>query len=562
MPNNVRITAGVKDNASGPLDRLRDKGEKLRKQGLKGFGIGVGAAATTAGINLVSNALSEMGDVIGTSIEAASSLNESMSKNEAVFTRNAAKIEEWASKSSTAFGQSKRSALEAAGTYGNLFQAFGIGEDKAAKMSMRLVELASDLASFNNTSVDDALLALRSGLSGETEPLKRFGVAINDARLKEEALRLGLIKTTKGVLPQSIKTQAAYALILRDTSKAQGDFERTSDGMANQMKITAAQAEDTAAKFGEVLLPIVVEFQRTVIRALDRTGISYEDLARAAARGSQAAQAHLNALGGEAYRTARRTEYMRDAVKDDYNDIGEAAGDMAGEVGDAAGEVEDAFGDMVDAMTEDAQRAVDDFFDPLETRARIYQSRMEQNAAEERLRDAETAREKRSAADDIIEAISDQADSLIDLGDQGKLTKQDIDRFETDVKQSYTALGKKVPAELQKIINKLRELARIESSGIDIVVKQPGTHAGGSGPLEFDEGGTVPGPKGKPVPAVVHGGEFVMTAAEVDAAKEGKVGGVHYHLTVMGNLTAPNEAAVLQTMRRLQAVSKTGAHDG
>ena len=59
-------------------------------------------------------------------------------------------------------------------------------------MSLKLVELAADLASFNNTSPEDALLALRSGLSGETEPLKRYGIAINDARLKQEALNQGI----------------------------------------------------------------------------------------------------------------------------------------------------------------------------------------------------------------------------------------------------------------------------------------------------------------------------------------------------------------------------------
>jgi hypothetical protein len=127
-------------------------------------------------------------------------------------------------------------------------------------MSKTLVQLAADLASFNNTSVQDAIEALRSGISGETEPLKRYGVAINDVRLKEEALRLGLIQTAKGTLPVAVKAQAAYALILKDTALAQGDFARTSTGYANQQRILAAEMENLNAELGEHLLPLWKQF--------------------------------------------------------------------------------------------------------------------------------------------------------------------------------------------------------------------------------------------------------------------------------------------------------------
>ncbi|MGE3620743.1 MAG: hypothetical protein AB7L84_09800 [Acidimicrobiia bacterium] len=207
------------------------------------------AAAAFAGVQVVQFAK----DTVG----AASALQESLGKSNVVFGEQAKEIEKWAGAAAKGFGQSKQQALEAAGTYGNLFQAFGVGRDESAKMSKSMVELAADLASFNNTSVDDALLALRSGLSGETEPLKRFGVAINDARLKEEALRMGLIKTTKDALTPGAKAQAAYALIMKDTTLAQGDFARTSDGLANKQRILAARMEDLKAKIGTALLPVV-----------------------------------------------------------------------------------------------------------------------------------------------------------------------------------------------------------------------------------------------------------------------------------------------------------------
>jgi hypothetical protein len=198
-----------------------------------------------------------VGGIIGKSlITSASNLQESVSKINAVFGNSANDIIAWSETTAKALGISQQAALEAAGTFGNLFQAFGLAAPQAQEMSIRLVELAADMASFNNVPVDDAFTALRSGLSGETEPLKRFGVALNDAALKAKAMELNLISSTKGVLPQAIKTQAAYALILEQTSIQQGDVARTSDGVAFKMKSFGAQVEDVKAKIGTALIPI------------------------------------------------------------------------------------------------------------------------------------------------------------------------------------------------------------------------------------------------------------------------------------------------------------------
>lgn len=187
-------------------------------------------------------------------VQSASDLAESQSKVNVVFGNSAKEVNDFAKSSATSFGITRQAALEATGTYGNLFQAFGVGQGEAAEMSTTLVGLAADLASFNNTTVDDAILALRSGLSGETEPLKRYGVAINDVRLKEEARNMGLY-SGKGALDITAKTQAAYALILKDSTLAQGDFERTSGGLANQQRILKAQLSDVTAQVGSVLIP-------------------------------------------------------------------------------------------------------------------------------------------------------------------------------------------------------------------------------------------------------------------------------------------------------------------
>ena len=187
-------------------------------------------------------------------ISAGSNLAESISKVQVVFGESASAVEAFAATSAESMGIAKQQALEATGTFGNLLQAFGTGQVEAMKMSVSMVQLAGDLASFNNVPVADALLAIRSGLSGEAEPLKRFGIAINDARMKEEALRMGLYKG-KGILSIVAKSQAAYALIMKDSSLAQGDYARTAAGVANSQRTMQAKMADVSAELGLALQP-------------------------------------------------------------------------------------------------------------------------------------------------------------------------------------------------------------------------------------------------------------------------------------------------------------------
>ena len=232
--------------------------------------------------------------------QKAADLQESITKTEAVFGSSAATIMDWSKTSATALGMSQRQALEAAGTYGNLLQAFGLTREQAVGMSQDITGLAADLASFNNVPMDDALLALRSGLSGETEPLKRFGIALNDQRLKLEAARIGLGEYT-GVLPVAVKAQAAYSLIMKDSALAQGDFARTSDGLANQQRILRAEIEDAVAQFGQALMPIlqsIVDFIRTnVIPFFQRLGDAFSGMSEGTRKMVVGLGAFLFALG-------------------------------------------------------------------------------------------------------------------------------------------------------------------------------------------------------------------------------------------------------------------------
>lgn len=193
------------------------------------------------------------------SVMLASSVAESTSKVGVVFGQYASEVVKASQTSATAMGLSKNAYLEAAGSLGNLLVSLKITPGAAKDMSMSMVKLASDFASFNNIDTAEALVAIRSGLVGETEPLRKLGVNMNEATLKAEALRMGLIKTTKEAMDPQTKALAAQALIFAQSGTAQGDFTRTSAGLANQQRILGAQIEDTKTKLGEQLIPVVLK---------------------------------------------------------------------------------------------------------------------------------------------------------------------------------------------------------------------------------------------------------------------------------------------------------------
>jgi hypothetical protein len=192
------------------------------------------------------------------SVRSASNLQESISKSTVVFGDNAAEIRDWARDSAQSMGLSERSALEATATFGNLFTTMGLLPEASADMSKGLVELASDLASFNNIGTDEALEKLRAGLVGEIEPLRSVGINLSELAVQQELVRQG-IERTNGDFTTAQKVQARYALILAQSANAQGDFARTSDGMANQMRIAQAEFDNAAASLGTALLPVATD---------------------------------------------------------------------------------------------------------------------------------------------------------------------------------------------------------------------------------------------------------------------------------------------------------------
>ena len=258
---------------------FNDKGLSKAQKALSGFtgGADKGFLGLTKTTMLASAAIGGAVVAVGAfaykAIQAASDFNEAISKNNVVFGAISKEVEAFARTANTALGLSETAALNAAGTFAIFGKSAGLAGKDLSDFSTNLVTLASDLASFNNTSVDDAITALGSALRGEAEPLRKFGVLLDDATLKQAATELGIYKGNKALTAQQ-KVLAAQKVIFDQTGDAQGDFTRTSDGLAAQQKILGATFDDIQQKLGQAFLPmflnVVTFLNENVVPAFER----------------------------------------------------------------------------------------------------------------------------------------------------------------------------------------------------------------------------------------------------------------------------------------------------
>jgi hypothetical protein len=212
-------------------------------------------------------------------VQSASDLNESISKSNVIFGSSAKAIQGWAATADQALGLSQRQALETASTFAILAQSAGLTGAEVNSFSTDFTSLAADLASFNNTSVDEAITALGAGLRGESEPLRRYNVLLSASAVESKAMELNLAATTKELTEQD-KILARSAIILEQTTLQQGDFARTADGAANQQKILAAEIENSKAAIGEGLLPAYKDLLAQLIKVVEFFGKNSEAIVR------------------------------------------------------------------------------------------------------------------------------------------------------------------------------------------------------------------------------------------------------------------------------------------
>jgi hypothetical protein len=202
--------------------------------------------------------------VIAPAIKAASDFEESTSKVNVIFGRASKSVKDFAKDAAVSLGQSQQDVLSAAGTFGTFGKAAGLAGEDLALFTTDFVALSTDLASFNNTTPEEAVLAIGAALRGESEPLRRYGVLLDDATLKAEAMRLGIYKGS-GTLTAQQKILAAQSAIYKQTSDAQGDFARTADGVANSQRTLNALLKNFQIQLGQQMLPAMQQFTNGLV---------------------------------------------------------------------------------------------------------------------------------------------------------------------------------------------------------------------------------------------------------------------------------------------------------
>ncbi|MDO4541498.1 MAG: hypothetical protein Q4C00_01530, partial [Bacillota bacterium] len=210
---------------------------------IAGFTAAAGAALTGAG---------------GYAINLASDLTEVQNVVDVTFGENADQINQWAKSAATAFGLSELQAKQYTGTLGAMMKSMGLTDTEILTMSKDMVGLAGDFASFYNLDPEEAFEKIRSGISGETEPLKQLGINMSVANLEAYALSQGIDKSYES-MTQAEQATLRYNYLMSVSADAQGDFTRTNDSLANQMRIAKLEIQDMAATLGTKLMPTAQE---------------------------------------------------------------------------------------------------------------------------------------------------------------------------------------------------------------------------------------------------------------------------------------------------------------
>lgn len=192
--------------------------------------------------------------IAAASIDAASDLREVQNVVDVTFGENASQIDAWAKTAITQFGLTETKAKQFASTMGAMMKSSGLAGPEIVDMSEKLAGLAADMSSFYNMDFDTAFQKIRSGISGETEPLKQLGINMSVANLEAFALQQGLSKTFDQ-MSQSEQIMVRYQYLMQATADAQGDFARTSDGYANSLRLLEANVQSIQTKLGSLLIP-------------------------------------------------------------------------------------------------------------------------------------------------------------------------------------------------------------------------------------------------------------------------------------------------------------------
>jgi len=236
------------DKAISSVDKL----EKTTLQKLSNIGnsfVSIGKRASILSVALVG--------VGAKAFSMAADFEDALGATGQIFKDNSDTVQDWANSLDTSYGIAKKEALEYSNLMGSMLINIGkLTEEQASKQSAKLIELAGDLTAMYGGTTQDAVRALTGALKGNNTMLDNYGMAVNEALIKQKALELGLISGTSEMGLQA-KQAATLALIWEQTGAAQGQAAREADGASGAMRKFRTEVANLSTELGEVLLPII-----------------------------------------------------------------------------------------------------------------------------------------------------------------------------------------------------------------------------------------------------------------------------------------------------------------
>lgn len=354
----------------------------------------VGNALTTVFFR-ISAALSQFTRGI---LKASSDLTELDSKARVVFGESFPQVNKQVRLIANEVGRASSTILQFSADMGAVISAFGITGPLLDQMSTQFAKLAVDLASFHNAADEEAFAALRSGITGETEPLKRFGIVLTDTNLQLFAFEKG-IKTKVAAMNQAQKTALRYAFIMDKTALAQGDAARTAETYANQSRRLGGEIKTLQEQLGKAVTPGLAKGLGVVSSAIQNVrifiGLLAQDIrslfqllnidiagtsiGKTLKDGAISAVSAINPVLGQFLSSRYKSPALK-AIQDrinsakagesgsqdtlldplaNFNSLGGAGGQSGGGAADAAKKLLEAEEDIIDALADQAQENKD-----------------------------------------------------------------------------------------------------------------------------------------------------------------------------------------------------------
>ena len=326
-------------------------------------GVQNGVSAIKQSFNGLGSAVKKIGLLIGGAfavgklvqfgkecVELGSDLAEVQNVVDVTFTTMSDKVNEFAKNAMTSAGLSETMAKRYVGTFGAMSKSFGFSEAQAYDMSTALTQLTGDVASFYNISQDLAYIKLKSVFTGETETLKDLGVVMTQSALDQYALANGYGKTTSEMTEQE-KVALRLAFVQKQLSAASGDFIRTSDSWANQVRVMQLQLQSLKATVGQGLINIFTPVLKVINVLLGKLATL-----------ANAFKSFTELITGK--KSSGQTSGGGAGLTGDVSSVQDTA-DAYGQAADNAGKLADSTEDVADA-TKDAAKAAKGYLSPLD----------------------------------------------------------------------------------------------------------------------------------------------------------------------------------------------------